>query len=126
MAKVSIKFESITPFGGIYPIMDKFDRTLGGLIDSELGIRSPKNGYQYSEIIRSLMSVFLCGGSAVEDVTKHLKFFMDQHPKLRTSCSSDTILRSIKELSEDDVIYASKQTGKEYHFNISDKLNRCR
>ena len=43
------------------------------LIDKTLGQRcSSIIGYQYSEIIRSLMSVSFCGGSCVEDVTSHL------------------------------------------------------
>ena len=43
------------------------------------------------------------------------------HPTLRT-CSSDTILRAIKELTQDNVSYASDQ-GKIYNFNTADKLN---
>ena len=41
-------------------------------IDSTLGLRSKVYGYQYSEIIRSLMCVYFCGGSCVEDVSSHL------------------------------------------------------
>ena len=72
MAKVQIKSEKLTSFGGIFPIMEKFDRMLSCTIDSTLGLRSKVYGYQYSEIIRSLMCVYFCGGSCVEDVTSHL------------------------------------------------------
>ena len=51
-------------------------------------------GYQYREIIRSLMSVYFCGGSCIEDVTTHLMYHLSLHPTLRT-CSADTILRAI-------------------------------
>ena len=73
MAKIQIKSEKLTSFGGIFPIMEKFDRMLSHtIIDSTLGLRSKVYGYQYSEIIRSLMCVYFCGGSCVEDVSSHL------------------------------------------------------
>ena len=98
MAKVQIKSEKLTPFGGIFSIMEQFDSMLSPIIDQTLGQRcSSIIGYQYSEIIRSLMSVYFCGGSCVEDVTSHLMRHLSYHPTLRT-CSSDTILRAIKEL----------------------------
>ena len=52
--------------------MEQFDSTLSSIIDSTLGLRSKQYGYQYSEIIRSLMSIYFCGGSCIEDVTTHL------------------------------------------------------
>ena len=56
MAKVSIKSEKITAFGGIFFVLDKFDRILSSVIDSHLGLRSRLIGYQYSEIIRAVFS----------------------------------------------------------------------
>ena len=69
MAKIQIKSEKLTPFGGIFSIMEQFDSTLSSVIDSTLGLRCRSFGYRYSEIIRSLMSIYFCGGSCVEDVT---------------------------------------------------------
>ena len=121
MAKVQIKSEKLTPFGGIFSIMEQFDSTLSSIIDSTLGLRSKQYGYQYSEIIRSLMSVYFCGGSCIEDVTTHLMYHLSLHPTLRT-CSSDTILRAIKELTQEHISYTS-DTGKNYDFNTADTLN---
>ena len=39
MAKVSKKSEKITAFGGIFCVLDKFDRILSSVIDSHLGLR---------------------------------------------------------------------------------------
>lgn len=95
---------------------------LSAVIDSTLGRRcSTSIGYQYSEIACSLMSVYFCGGSCVEDVTSHLMRHLSYHPTLRT-CSSDTISRAIKELTQDNISYTSDQ-GKTYDFNTADKLN---
>ena len=111
----------ITPFGGIFSIMEQFDSKLSSVIDSTLGIRSSTFGYQYSEIIRSLMSVYFCGGSCIEDVTTHLMSHLSLHPTLRT-CSADTILRAIRELTVENISYTSS-SGKSYDFNTADTLN---
>ena len=115
MVKVAIKSEKLSPFGGIFSIMELFDSNLSSVIDSTLGMRCRLYGYQYSEIIRSLMSVYFCGGSCIEDVTTHLMYHLSLHPTLRT-CSADTILRAIKELTQDNISYTS-DTGKTYDFN---------
>ena len=42
MANVQIKSEKLTPFGGIFPIMEQFDVLLDQTIDSTLGLRYKK------------------------------------------------------------------------------------
>ena len=71
MAKISIKSEKITPFGGIFHMRELFSRFAGPVIDKVLGLRCTSYGYQYSEIVASLSSVYFCGGDCVEDVTSH-------------------------------------------------------
>lgn len=121
MAKVHIKSEKLTPFGGIFSIMEHFDALLSETIDSTLGYRCKWYGYQYSEIIRSLLCVYFCGGSCVEDVSTHLMPHLSLHPTLRT-CSADTILRAIRELSQSNISYTSK-SGKTYDFNTAQRAN---
>ena len=48
MAKIQQKSEKISAFGGIFFVLDKFDRILSSVIDSHLGLRSKLIGYQYS------------------------------------------------------------------------------
>lgn len=121
MAKIVIKSEKLTPFGGIFSIMELFDQMLSAEIDNVLGKRCKLYGYQYSEIIRSLMCVYFCGGSCIEDVTNHLLPHLSLHPSLRT-CSADTILRAIEELTQENIQYSS-DTNKTYAFNTANKLN---
>ena len=116
MAKIKIKSEKLTPFGGMFSIMEQFDSTLSSVIDSTLVLRCRSFGYQYSENIRSLMSIYFCGVSCVEDVTSHLMNHLSLHPTLRT-CSSDTILRAIKELTQENISYTS-DAGKNYDFKV--------
>ena len=56
-----------------------------------------------------------------QDVTTHLINHLSLHPTLRT-CSSDTILRAIKELTQENISYTSDM-GKTYDFNTADTLN---
>ena len=121
-AKVRTKSEKFTSFGGIFAIMEQFNALLSQTIDSTLGLRSKTYGYQYSEILRSLMCVYFCGGSCVEDVTTHLMKHLSLHPTLRT-CSADTILRAIEELTVDNTTYTSA-SGKQYNFNTADTMNK--
>lgn len=121
MTKIAIKSEKLTPFGGIFSIMEKFDSMLSSTIDSTLGIRGRYYGFRYSEILRSLMCVYFCGGTCVEDVSSHLMRHLSLHPTLRT-CSADTILRAIEELAQENTSYTS-ESGKTYDFNTADRLN---
>ena len=98
MAKVSKKSEKITAFGGIFFILDKFDRILSSVIDSHLGLRSKLIGYQYSEIIRAVFSVFCCGGDCMEDLNLYLKDVLTERPHTRVvlhPCRA--VCRSVRE-----------------------------
>ena len=122
MAKVQIKSENSHLLEEFFQSWSNLTPCFSPIIDQTLGQRCRSIiGYQYSEIIRSLMSVYFCGGSCVEDVTSHLMRHLSYHPTLRT-CSSDTILRAIKELTQENISYTSDK-GKTYDFNTADKLN---
>ena len=83
MAKVQQKSEKISAFGGIFFVLDKFDSILSSVIDSHLGLRSTLIGYQYSEIIRAVFSVFCCGGDCMEDLNLYLKDVLTERPHTR-------------------------------------------
>ena len=123
MAKVSIKSEKITAFGGIFFVLDKFDRILSSVIDSHLGLRSKLIGYQYSEIIRAVFSVFCCGGDCMEDLNLYLKDVLTERPHTRVP-SADTVLRGIEELATENISYMVEKTGNVYDFNTAEKLNQ--
>ena len=75
MAKIQIKFEKLTPFGGIYYASKAFYAfyalSLDKVINGTLGVRSSTyNGFQWDEIMSAMSDVFLCGGYCVEDVNR--------------------------------------------------------
>ena len=94
VAKIQQKSEKITAFGGMFFVLDIFDRILSYVIDSHLGLRSTLTGYQYSEIIRAVFSVFCCGGDCMEDLNLYLKGVLTERPHTRVP-SADTVLRGI-------------------------------
>ena len=99
MAKLSIKSEKLTPFGGNYFTNKAFnDLSLGKTINEVLGRRSSTyNGYQWGEIVSAMLDVYLSGGNCVEDVNKktcHLR----ETPEVRIP-TSHTVGRAIKELA---------------------------
>ena len=117
MAKVQQKSEKISAFGGIFFVLDIFDRILSSVIDSHLGLRSRLIGYQYSEIIRAVFSVFCCGGDCMEDLNLYLKDVLTERPHTRVP-SADTVLRGIEELATENISYTAEKTGNVYDFQL--------
>jgi hypothetical protein len=87
----------ITPLAGISFIDNEFTRSgLGKLIDSELGKRVSRCGYQYSDIFRAWFNIFFCGGDCAEDIAQHLRPTLENIPENKVP-SPDTLLRSLDE-----------------------------
>ncbi|MBQ9466597.1 MAG: hypothetical protein IJU62_06450 [Muribaculaceae bacterium] len=119
MAKVQIKNEKITPFGGIYFVTKQF-KHIERAIDEYLGRRCVSAGYQYGEIVRAMMCNFFCGGDRTEDIN-NINERVGYGPDSRL-CSPDTVLRILSRLTVRDTVYKSN-SGKKYCFNTADTLN---
>lgn len=120
--KVAIKAETVTPFGGIFYIMDEFSHLgMNGVIDRVLGLRCSTYGYQYSEILSSLFYTYYCGGDHIEDIGHHLGSHLELRPDTQIP-SPDTVLRGIKELATENIEYQS-DSGIKYSFNTGERLN---
>ena len=50
VAKIQIKSEKITPFGGIFHVREHFSRFVGPVIDKVLGLRCTSYGYQSARL----------------------------------------------------------------------------
>lgn len=124
MAIKVLKYKKeVSPFAGISFVNTNFeDLGLSNLIDNELGSRVKLFGYQYSDIIKNLTNVFLCGGDCIEDISGNLGEHLKSIPNNNVP-SPDTVLRGVKELSTENTIYIS-ESNKSYNFNINKNLNR--
>jgi hypothetical protein len=122
MVKVQKKSNRITPLAGISFIDNEFTRSgLGKLIDSELGKRISRYGYQYSDIFRAWFNIFFCGGDCAEDIAQHLRPTLENIPQNKVP-SPDTLLRMLDEPATDNTTVVST-SGQAYQFNINEKLN---
>lgn len=122
MAKVNIKNEKLTPFGGLYFTNKAFQAlSLGKVLNDTLGKRtSTYNGYQWDEILSALLDVYLCGGNCVEDVNRR-ECHLRESPNTRIP-TSHTIGRAIKELAYPNTEYNSK-ANHSFCFNTNPRLN---
>ena len=119
MAKVAIKNENITSFGGNYHIMDVFSK-LGfeKLTESVLGKRgSSGKAFCYGSIFGSLFFSYLCGGECLEDINALIGQFKQRPDTLLPS--ADTVGRGLKEFAEKNIVYKSETSDKSYSFNTS-------
>ena len=122
MAKIAIRYDNIVPYGGIFYGMNEFKRTgLDKLVDGRLNVRCANYGYQYSDIMLALFSIYLCGGDHIEDITTILNKNLSTAPGARIP-SSDPIARGLKELRALNIAYTSK-TGSVYVHDPAIKLN---
>ena len=102
--------------------LDFFDQFgLTKLIDNELKSRGLKSKYSYSDIVKNLSAIFLCGGDVIEDINMFRNDVFAVNPAYRF-CSADTILRSFNELAVDNIDVVS-ESGIKYAFNVNDTLN---
>ncbi|MDR1865011.1 MAG: hypothetical protein LBR08_05495 [Bacteroidales bacterium] len=95
MVKVQKNSNRITPLAGISFIDNEFTRSgLGKLIDSELGKRVSRCGYQYSDIFRAWFNIFFCGAYCAEDIAQHLRPTLENIPenKVPSPAGDDTLL----------------------------------
>ena len=122
MAKIAIRHNNIVPYGEIFYAMNEFMRTgLDKLVDGRLNVRCANYGYQYSDIMLALFSIYLCGGDHIEDITTILNKYLSTAPGARIP-SSDPIARGLKELRALNIAYTSK-TGSVYVHDPAIKLN---
>ena len=122
MTKIQKISKNITPFGGIFFVNEEFNRSgLRHLIDNQLGIRVSTKGYSYGNLIGNFFNLRLSGGECAEDIQQHFRPTLEQIPG-NAVASADTLLRCFNELAVDNTTVVSS-SGKEYQFNINEKLN---
>ena len=122
-AKIQIKNDSIYNFGGFYFFVDHFRKSgLAELIDNTLGIRGVLATYSYSEIVESLMQIFMTGGSRIEDA-KRLSAQFSEKTQGYKLCSPDTILKMLSDQAAMDTFVDTKE-GRSYKFNINSRLDK--
>ena len=116
MAKVAIKNENITSFGGIYHIMDVFSKSgFEKLTESVLAKRgSSGKAFSHGSIFGSLFFSYLCGGECLEVINALIGQFK-QRPDTQLP-GADIVGHGLKELAD---CQACDKRKHEYAFNFS-------
>ena len=123
MIKVQKTNPTINPFGGINFVINQIDASgIDKLIDNQLGNRPFQAQYSFSDLLKNLWSVFLCGGDCAEDLNEHLNPFLSSNPGIKVA-NADTVLRVLKSLKTPKETVIST-TGNAYATNKNDKLNK--
>jgi len=113
---------TISAFGGINFVFNYLEEgNYRQLFDKYLPGLAPQSTYSWKDIIYSILSIYLCGGDCVEDLQVHLKAHFQRNPFINLP-SSDTVLKRLKELSEDNSHCLTKRGSVEHTYNRNSKL----
>ena len=120
-AKIQIKSDLVGTFGGIFLMLDHFNKVgLDKLVDKLLGNRRFNAKYSYSDISKTLLATYATNGSCKED-SKQISGQISEKSQGYRLCSPDVLLNSFKELSTESTASRS-ESGIEYKFNYNPAL----
>jgi hypothetical protein len=108
--------DTISAFGGINFVFKYLDEAkVSDLFNQYLPNLAGQSFYNWQDIIYSLLSIYLCG-DCIEDLQTHLKPHFEKNPYVNLP-SSDTVLKRLKELSEDNNQTRTKRGVVEHSYN---------
>jgi Transposase DDE domain group 1 len=123
MDKVTTSSKNVTPFGGLNLIYKAlFKKKLPEFIDQQIGYRSIRAEYSYSDITLSLLGNALCQGSYIADLKELKEKFNNQY--FKNIPSADTVEYACQELKLPNAIEIS-DSGVDHQINFNDKLNNA-
>lgn len=109
--------KSISAFGGMNFVLEYLKQLkIDTFFNSHLPSLPPQSFYRWSDIIHSLLSIYLCGGDHVEDLQTHLKPHFDKNPLLKIA-SPDVVLRRLKQLAVEDMTCRTKRGSIDHIYN---------
>jgi Transposase DDE domain group 1 len=113
---------TISAFGGINFVFEYLEEgNCRNLFDKYLPKLAHQSTYSWKDIIYSILSIYLCGGDCIEDLQIHLKAHFQKNPFINVP-SSDTILKRLKELTEDNNQCFTQRGTVEHTYNRNKKL----
>ena len=118
------KSKPISAFGGINFVFDFLnERKLGRFFNSQLPQLKTQSIYTWSDIIYSLLSIYMCGGDCIEDLDTHLKSHFDNNPFVNIP-SPDTVLRRLTQLSQENKTCRTKRGSVIHTYSTNSVLDQ--
>lgn len=113
---------TISAFGGINFVFEYLEEgNYKNLFEKYLPGLAQQSTYSWKDIIYSILSIYLCGGDCIEDLQIHLKTHLQNNPFLNVP-SSDTVLKRLKEVSEDNNQCFARRGTVEHTYNRNSKF----
>lgn len=114
--------KTISAFGGINFVFNYLEEgNLNNIFNKYFPRLANQSIYSWKDIIYSILSIYLCGGDCIEDLQLHLKTHFQKNPFVKLP-SSDTVLKRLKELSDNNNHCFAKRGTVEHTYNRNSKL----
>jgi hypothetical protein len=112
-------YKPISAFGGINFVFEYLKKNnIGSLFNATLPSLKNQSKYQWSDIINSILSIYMCGGDCIEDLHTHLKSHLSGNPYVKIP-SPDTVLKRLSELAQDNQTCRTKRGTVDHMYNIN-------
>lgn len=116
--------KAISAFGGINFVLKYLEENnYGKLFNSQLPDLKSQSKYSWSDIMFSILSIYLCGGDCIEDLQLNLKNHFHNNPYLNLP-SPDTVLRRLSELAEINETCRTKRGAVDHPYNTNSTLEK--
>lgn len=117
-----LKSFKLNAFGGLNFVFERLNELgFDKLFESHLPALSPQSQYSWKDILYSLFSIYYTGGDAIEDINSVLREQLKDVPFFKIS-SSDTVLRRMAELAEDEMKCKTPRGKVEHRLSPNNQL----
>ena len=118
-----IQSETISAFGGINYVFEDFNALgLDSLFNNFLPVLPPQSKYTWKDLIYSLFSIYMCGGTCIEDIESNLKAHLENNPYCEIP-GADTILRRLKGLAQQPKTCRTKRGIVDHQYSLNELLS---
>ena len=118
-----LKSNSINAFGGINFVFEYFNHlNLETIFNSHLPKLAEQSTYSWKDVFYSLSSIYFCNGEYIEDLNSIIKKNINDNPYCNIA-SSDTVLKRLKELDEEEKTCRTKRGTVEHKYSTNNLLS---
>jgi len=117
-------YNQISAFGGINFVFEYLkNNNFDSLFDQTLPTLKNQSKYKWSDIIKSILSIYMCGGDCIEDLQTHLKQHFINNPFVNLP-SPDTVLRRLSGLFQENQICRTRRGAVDHTYNTNQVLEQ--
>ncbi len=122
-----MKIQNCTPisaFGGINFVFEYLKKNnFESLYNSSLPTLKNQSKYDWSDVINSLLTIYMCGGDCIEDLQTHLRDHFINNPFINIP-SPDTVLRRLSGLAQENRTCRTKRGNVDHTYNTNQVLEK--